>query len=140
MLVDNAISPDEKLTGNQWGTDSAVELALQAIRDGKPSPIYVLRGFGNGRVEFGSTGNASDEPMTMDPGAIVYRAEAPEKGRWVAEVSIPFTMLDLDPTLTPKARFSLSVRKPLDDLWLMWEGTRGHTYDVAQAGVVEFAK
>jgi hypothetical protein len=32
------------------------------------------------------------------------------------------------------------VRKPLDDLWLMWVGARAHTYDVSQTGIVEFVK
>jgi hypothetical protein len=140
VLVDNTINPDEKLTGNQWGQDTAVEIALQPIRDGKQPPIYVLRGFGNGRVEYGSAPDGNQDPLTMDPGATVYKTTSPEKGRWIAEFSIPLTMLDLDPAVTPRARFSLSVRKPLDDLWLMWEGARGHTYDVSQTGIVEFVK
>lgn len=140
VIVDNTISPDEKLTGNQWGTDNAVEISLQPIRDGKQPPIYVLRGYGNGRVEFGSTPNGNDEPLTMDPGGIVYRATSPEKGRWIAKVSIPFTMLDFDPAKTPRARFNLTVRKPLDDLWVMWQPARGHSFDVSQTGIIEFAK
>lgn len=140
IIVDNTISPDEKLTGNQWGTDNAVEISVQGIREGKQPLIYVLRGFGNGRVEFGSAPNGNEEPLTMDPGTIVYKTSAPEKGRWIAEVSIPFTMLDFEPGTTPRARFSLAVRKPMDDLWLMWVGARAHTYDVSQTGIVEFMK
>ncbi|MHB8995241.1 MAG: right-handed parallel beta-helix repeat-containing protein [Armatimonadota bacterium] len=140
VLVDNTIQPNEKLTGNQWGQDTAIEIALQPVREGKQPPIYVLRGFANGRVEFGSAPDGNHDPLTMDPGGIVYKATSPEKGRWIAEVSIPLAMLDLDPAANPRARFSLSVRKPLDDLWLMWEGARGHTYDVSQTGIIEFVK
>ncbi|MEN6546490.1 MAG: right-handed parallel beta-helix repeat-containing protein [Armatimonadia bacterium] len=140
LLIDNTVHPDTKLDGNQWGSNDAVEVALQVPREGKATPIYVLRGYGNGRVEFGSAPNGNEEPLTMDPGGIVYKALVPEKGRWVAEVSIPLNMLDLDPTVTPKVRFSLAVRKVLDDLWLMWEPTQAHSYDVSQAGYIEFTK
>ena len=140
VIVDNAINPDEKLTGNQWGQDVAVEISLQPVRQGKQPPIYVVRGYGNGRVEYGSAPDGNADPLTMDPGTIVYKTTSPEKGRWIAEFSIPFAMLDFDPATTPRARFSLAVRKPLDDLWLMWVGARGHTYDVSQTGLVEFVK
>jgi len=140
IAVDNAVSADAKLNGNQWGTDDAVEISLQPIRDGKQAPIYVLRGYGNGRLEFGTTPNANEEPLTMEPGGIVYKVTIPTKGRWVTEFSIPLNQLDFAPATTPKVRFNISVRKPLDDLWLMWQGTQGHTYDVAQAGMVEFVK
>ena len=140
LAVDNLVSPDAKLDGNQWGSDDAVEISLQPIREGKPAPIYVLRGYGNGRLEFGVTPNANDEPLTMDPGGTVYKVTIPAKGRWVTEFSIPLNQLEFDPATTPKVRFNISVRKPLDDLWLMWEATRGHTYDVAQAGMLEFVK
>jgi hypothetical protein len=36
--------------------------------------------------------------------------------------------------------FNLTVRKSHDDLWLMWEATRGHSYDVGQAGFIEFVR
>ena len=140
IAVDNAVSPEAKLNGNQWGTDDAVEVSLQGIGAGKQPPIYVLRGYGNGRIEFGTTPNPNDEPLTMDPGSIAYKVTVPAKGRWVAEVSVPFNQLGLDPATTARVRFNITVRKPLDDLWLMWEGTRGHSYDVAQAGFIEFVK
>ncbi len=140
VVVENTVHPDTKLDGNQWGQHDAVEISLQVPREGKPTPITVLRGYGNGRVEYGTTPNGAEDPQTADPGAIVYRAASPEKGLWVAEFSIPLAMLDLDPAANPRARFSLAVRKPLDDLWLMWEPTRGHSYDVSQAGILEFVR
>jgi hypothetical protein len=140
VLVDNAIQPDTDLTGNRWGQNDAIEIAVQIPREGKQPPIYVLRGYVNGRLEFGSTPNGQEDPLTMEPGPIVYKQSHPEKGRWLAEVSIPFSMLDLDPATTSRVRFSLAVRKTKDDLWLMWAPTQGHSYDVSTAGLLEFVK
>jgi hypothetical protein len=137
IAVDNTVHPETKFSGNQWGRDDAVEISLRVSRAGAKTPIHVLRGYGNGRLEFGTAPTAADEPATMDPGDIVFRAQAPQPGRWLAEFAIPFRMLDLDPVAAPKIAFNLTVRKALDDLWLMWEPTRGHSYDVDQAGFID---
>ena len=76
----------------------------------------------------------------MDPGDLAFKATMPERGRWVAEFALPLRMLDLDPAAAPKVAFNLTVRKARDDLWLMWEGTRGHSYDVSQAGFLELKR
>jgi len=135
LAIENDVAAETKLEGNQWGSCEAVEVAVQPA---KGKPIYVLRGYPNGHVQFGRTPNPDDEPLTMGPGGIVYKARSPRPGLWVAEMSLPLTTLEISPAKTPKVACSVSVRKVADDLWLMWEGTRGHTYDVGQAGVLEF--
>ena len=49
-------------------------------------------------------------------------------------------MLGFTPTEDVKIAFNLTVRKVSDDLWLMWEGTRAHSYDVERAGFIEFVR
>jgi len=138
VAVANAIAPDTRLDGNQWGSNDAVEVSLRPLRPGAgQTPIHVLRGYGNGRVEFGTTPNGTDEPSTMDPGQIRFAARRPAPDRWVAEFAIPLRLLDVDPATTTRLAFSLAVRKTADDLWLMWVPTYGHSYDVDQAGIME---
>lgn len=140
VAVDSTVHPETPLAGNQWGRDDAVEISLRALREGGKGPIHVLRGYGNGRLEFGTTPSGADDPATMDPGDIQFRAQRPEPGRWLAEFAIPFRMLDADPTRSPRFAFSLAVRKVMDDLWLLWEPTHGHSYDVERAGILELAR
>jgi len=140
VAVDNTVDPETRLNGNQWGQDDAVEISLRVVREGKATSISVVRGYGNGHLEFGRTPSADTEPARMDPGGILYKARAPEPGRWMAEFSIPLRMLELDPAANARVAFNLTVRKSRDDLWLMWEGTRGHSYDVDRAGLLEFAR
>ncbi|MCE5240209.1 right-handed parallel beta-helix repeat-containing protein [bacterium] len=137
VAITSDINPDTKLEGNQWGTNDAVEVALQAA---KGKPIYVLRGYPNGHLQFGRAPNGDEEPLTMESASIVYAAKSPQRGTWVAEFSIPWKMLEAEPTPGARFAFSLSVRKALDDLWLMWEGTRAHSYDVSRAGIIELAE
>lgn len=140
VAVENLVSPDTKLAGNDWGADDAVEISLQVIRkDGKALPTTVIRGFGNGFLQFGITTGLA-EPKAMDPGGTTFRASRPEAGRWLAECRIPFGLIDVDPATDRRIAFSLTVRKTREDLWLMWEGTRGQSYDVSQAGVIELSK
>jgi hypothetical protein len=138
IAVDNIVRPETGLDGNEWGLHDAVEISLRVVREGKATPIHVVRGFGNGHLQFGTTPNGDQEPAAMDPGGIVFKRSVPEQGRWIAEFSIPFNMLDLAPSENVRVAFSLTVRKALDDLWLMWEGTQGHSYDVTRAGFIEF--
>jgi hypothetical protein len=140
IAVESLISPDTRLDGNRWGADDAVEISLQPVRrDGKAPPVTVLRGFGNGFLQFGTT-TSLDEPRAMDPGGALFRASRPEPGRWLAECRIPFRLLDIDPAAGTRLAFNLSVRKACDDLWLMWESTRGMSFDVSQAGVIELGE
>lgn len=134
IAIANDVHPDTALTGNEWGQSEAVEVALQPD---KKKPIFVLRAFANGHLQFGQTPNGDQEPATMDPGAVIYRSQSTQKGNWTAELSIPLSMVDISLNITGRIAFNISVRKVRDDLWLMWEGTRGHSFDVTQAGLIE---
>ncbi|MDI9587227.1 MAG: hypothetical protein QM473_23595 [Acidobacteriota bacterium] len=140
IAVDNTILPATKLAGNQWGQDEAVEISVRNVVEGKATPISVLRGFGNGHLQFGITPNGDQEPSSMDPGGAQFKATRPAPDRWVAEFAIPLALLDIDPSAEPKVAFNITVRKAGDDLWLMWEGTQAHSYDVTQAGFIQFTR
>jgi hypothetical protein len=140
VAVESLISPETTFGTNEWGADDAVEISLHVLRkDAKAPPTTVIRGFGNGFLQFGTTPGL-DEPKAMDPGGITFRASRPEPGRWTAECRIPFRLIDMDPATERRIAFNLTVRKAREDLWLMWEGTRGQSYDVSQAGVIELSK
>ncbi|NOZ23904.1 MAG: hypothetical protein GXP25_22735 [Planctomycetes bacterium] len=140
IAVDNTIHPETKLKGNKWGLDDAVEVSLRVVRKGKAPPITVVRGYGNGFLQFGETPNGDEAAKTMDPGGVAFKARRPTPDRWTAEFYIPFRMFGFDPAADARLAFNLTVRKTDDNLWVMWEGTRGHSYDVAQAGFLEFIR
>ncbi len=140
LAVENDVHPRSPLNTNVWGASDAVEVALRALRKEKPAPIAVLRGYGNGFLRFGTTPNGDDEPEAAEPGGILYQARMPAPDRWTAELFIPFATIGIDPAKSPRIAFSLTVRKAADNLWLMWEGTRGHSYDVDRAGFLQLVR
>ena len=136
--LDNSIDPSTKLASNQWGTSDAIEVTVRV--PGGKHPISVIRGYGNGRLEFGTTDVGSVEPKTMDPGGTTYACTRPAEDHWLAEFAIPFEMLGFDPAKTPKVMFNISVRKVQDNLWLQWAPTASNTYNVDNGGLLEFGK
>lgn len=137
LVVSNSIHPATDLTGNRWGQDDAVEVSLRPQGRQPPAPIYVLRGYGNGRLEFGSTPDGGTEPATMEPAEIRYRAERPADDRWIAVFAIPLHMVDLSGDPPQRAAFEITVRKARDEVWAMWVPTHGRSYDADMAGILE---
>ncbi len=141
VAVEIPLGPKPRIDGNEWSQDDAVEISLRPLRkDGKLNPISALRGYGNGFLQYGTTSSPDNEPSSMDPGSIKFKKSRSGDASWRAEFIIPFQMLDVDPASSPRIAFNITVRRAEEDLWLMWQATRGHSFDVDQAGVIELVK
>ncbi len=136
VAVDNTVATQARLEGDRWGKDDAVEIAL---RPPGTKSIFVFRGFGNGTARYGVTDTPAKEPKSWAAEGLQYAARRPTADHWSAEFFIPFRLMGLNAgKRLQRSAFSLTVRKAADDLWLMWEGTRAHSYDVDRAGFIEF--
>ncbi|MBL8993470.1 MAG: right-handed parallel beta-helix repeat-containing protein, partial [Spirochaetia bacterium] len=140
VYIDNAVEKGTSFKGNHWGSCEAVEVALRLVGREKSDPIIVFRGFANGNLQFGQCKNAGDEPILSDPNGAVYQAFTPRVDRWIARLSIPATLLGWTPASGQRLAFNITARKVKSDLWLMWEPTRAHSYDVDMAGIVELSR
>lgn len=143
VAVRNRIAPETRLDTNQWGQSDAVEIAIRPLPQGATTPsqaISVIRGYGNGFLQFGVAPNGSEDPLSQEPSPCRFAASRPAPDVWLAEFAIPFSKIDIDPAQLPRCAFNISVRKAVDDLWLMWEGTRAFTFDVNAAGFLEWQK
>ncbi|MBN8215767.1 MAG: hypothetical protein J0L75_03955 [Spirochaetes bacterium] len=139
VYIDNTVSKGTSFKGNDWGACEAIEAALRPMVAGKSFPIAVFRGFANSRLDFGQAKSGPDEPILSDPHGAVYTVHIAGEERWIARLSIPATLLDVTPAPGMRFAFNLTSRKVKDNLWLMWEPTGGHSYDVEQAGIIELA-
>jgi len=120
---------------NIWGQDDAVEIAIQPgskLND----PILILRGYPNGHWESSDESGAPAAMVKQAAQGVQYGAKIISNDRWSAEFSIPWKSLGIDPSKASQYWFNLSVRKPAGDLWVLWQGTAGHTWDVLRAGQV----
>ena len=141
VAVDNTVSATKPLRpGNQWGSDDAVELAFRDPSTGS-TPILVLRGYPSGHFDSSDEAGAPPAAVKQAAQGVEYKSKILGPGRWTTEWRIPFASLGIDPAKTAKIAFSLSVRKPADDLWVQWVGTRdAATWQVAAAGFLELAR
>ncbi|NQT53286.1 right-handed parallel beta-helix repeat-containing protein, partial [bacterium] len=141
VAIDNAVAPKPALKRNSvWGQNDAMELAFQNPALGKAAPILILRGYPNGKWESSDEADAPAAAVKKAAEGVQFAAKVASPTRWTAEWAIPLASLGIDPAKHPKIRFNLTVRKTAQDLWLMWEGTRGYSWQVEQAGILEWEK
>ena len=97
------------------------------------------RGFMDGHLFVGKTTAGHREPKSAaGETGVSFVAERVAKGMWTGEWRIPLARLGIDGKGLPRLAFCLTVRKRRSDLWLMWEGTGGNSFDVERGGVLEF--
>jgi len=141
VALDNAVDPKEPLPKtNVWGRDDACEVALCDPAAGKQAPIFVLRGWPNGHFASSSEAGAPAAAVAKAGKGVAFAAKPLGKSRWTAEYRIAWAALGIDPSKHRRLQFNLTVRKAAGDLWLMWEGTRGYSWDVLRAGAIELAR
>ncbi|NCO39363.1 MAG: hypothetical protein COZ06_21885 [Armatimonadetes bacterium CG_4_10_14_3_um_filter_66_18] len=141
VAIDNAVNPKFPVRpGNTWGQDDAVELAIRNPAAGKDAPILVLRGFPSRHFESTDEAGASQAATRKAAEGVQYAAKIVDGKHWVAEWSVPFASLGIDPAKHTKLQFNLSVRKSADEQWLMWQGTGACTWEVGNAGVIELVR
>lgn len=141
VAIDNAVDPAKPLRpGPTWGADDAVEVAIRNPAAGKAAPIFVLRGFPNGHFESSTEAGAPEAVAKKAGEAVRFVAKIIGKDRWTAEFLIPFAALGIDPAKHKRIEFNLTVRKTAAPAWLMWRGTRGYSWEVQNAGIIELGR
>ncbi len=139
--VYNRVSRDAPLSQTAvWGRDDAVELAFRNPDGGASAPIVILRGYPNGHFESSDEAGAPKDVVERAIRGVEYRASVPGPGRWTAEWAIPLASIGFDPSRHTRLQFNLSVRKSAEPVWVEWQGTAACTWEVRNAGVLEFVK
>lgn len=137
-------------TGNNWGEDDAVEIALRNRATGnvvlgnpapgKDAPIVVLRGFPNGKWLSSDESGAAASVVSRAQKGTSYAAKIVDASSWTAEWKIAWDAIGFNPANQSTLDANLTVRKPSGDLWLMWRGTNGNSFNVDNAGQLVLAK
>lgn len=125
-------------SAHTWGRDDGVEIAFQDAFARTPAPILTLYGFPDGHFSSADYGGASPEAIARLEKGVTYRTRL-GPGEWACEWRIPFAACGFTPASAPSLLFNLGVRKTAPDAWVIWRGTGGATYQVANAGLLAFA-
>ncbi len=137
IAFDNLVDESQPLRpGNTWG-DDAVEVAICNRAAGKTSPIFAFRGYPSDHWEVTKETGVSDAAVAQAAQGVEYAAEVVGKDRWTAEWRIPFASLAIDTSQHRRFELNLTVRKTAGSQWLMWESTRGNSWFVDRAGIIE---
>ncbi len=137
VAVENETNPDRPIQlTHQWGTSPAVEISVRDPNAGDDAPIIVLRGYPDGTFESSEETGASPEVVRRAEQGTQFAADVADDATWTAEWRIPWTSLGIDPAESPKVAFNITVRKPVNNLWQMWESTLGHSWEVDRAGFI----
>jgi hypothetical protein len=129
--------------GDRWGQDDAMEIALVNPAVGKDAPTLILRGYATGKFESSGESGAPGKAVTAAAVDVKYACRVVNPGLWTVEWRIPFASLggvDLAPVGEVRMPFNLSVRKTGENLWQMWKGTGGRTWEVENAGIIEIGR
>ncbi len=144
VAVRNTVNAGQPLRpGATWGRDDAVEIALRnpaGSAAGQAAPIFVLRGYPNGHFESSPEAGAPETAVRAAGDAAKFAAKIIDAAHWDAEWQIPFAALGIDPARHTRFEFNLTARKTADDLWLMWRGTSGSSWQVDKAGTIALAR
>ena len=122
---------------HSWGRDDGVELAFQDAFAKSAGPVLTLYGFPDGQFSSEDYGGASAEVIAGLEKAVTYKAKV-GSGEWACEWRIPFAACGFTPATAPALRLNLGARKTAPDAWVIWRGTGGATYQVANAGLLVF--
>lgn len=128
---------DSKLLSraNTWGKDDGAEVCFQAA--GK-TPIYVIHGFANGKVEAVTDGGASDAQCKALEAAGLSLKTGLQPESWTAEFRIPLKAIGVTPKTGEKLQFNIGIRQAAEDGWLAWAGTEAQNWRVDKAGELMF--
>lgn len=126
---------DQIVSKGGWGQQDGLELALQDAQSKPAGPVYNLYGYPDGSFDSVTTAGATPAQAEKLRLATTYAARLYEQG-WECEWRIPWSAMGIDPTKVKRLRFNIGVRKPENKAWVVWHGTGGYNFDVANAGTL----
>jgi hypothetical protein len=125
--------------GETWGKDDGVEISVGGLDKGNPM-TFVIRSYCNGIVQ--STTDAGATPVAAERlrKGTRFVSKIMEKPRlgWIGEWAIPLDALGLKPKTGLEIRFNMCAFINEYDNWHCWEGTLGESWQVGQAGILQF--
>lgn len=115
-----------------WGQSAGVELDLQAVATVGQQPVYVLRGFPDGTMEFSDAAGAIGRIPAQ------FTAQTTATG-WAAEFAVPLPALGVQPDGQVQFNVGVYASGAPGGPWFALAPTGGPNYDVANAALLRLA-
>jgi len=121
--------------GHEWGKSDGAEVCFAKASEALPDPVFSIHGFPDGTKESITETGVSKELADAVGKAVTLRAQTGDTA-WTAEWAIPLESANLGTRIA----FNVGVRRSESREWIMWLGTKGSTWDVGEAGILELGK
>ena len=126
--------------GSVWGKDDGLEVSIAGeISKGMPA-IFVVRLYADGTVQSITDAGApaaSAQRLGKELRIITKDQKPTSGGGWSCEWAIPFKALGLKPVQGLKVAFNMRSYVNEYGKWHCWEGTKGESWQVDQAGILQ---
>jgi len=137
VAIENEIEAGKTISvGDTWGSCDAVEIALRTPQTADEKTL-IYRGFPTGTWQCSDEAEISAVDRKRAAIGVQYAAKIAADGKWTTEWVLPWKALGLPDREGKQLLFNITVRKPASKLWLMWQGTGGHSYRVENAGRIQ---
>jgi hypothetical protein len=121
--------------GSEWRVHDGVEVCLIDPQGAAPTFSYVSHGFASGIQQAVTDGGAGEAETLRFGEAIRYAATVGEKA-WTGEWAIPLAAADITPSPGLRLPFNLCTYRSESNQWLLWVGTKGAAWRLAEAGTI----
>lgn len=128
-------NPGTLKLGNEWRTHDGVEVCLVDPQGAAPTFSHVSQGFASGTQQAVTDGGA-DEAATRRLGTAIRYAATVGENAWTGEWAIPFAAADITPSPGLRLPFNLCTYRSESNQWLLWVGTKGAAWRLAEAGTI----
>lgn len=132
----NMIDKKRITRGHVWEKDDGVEISLRGVDGGKPA-TFAIRGYADGTAQSVTDAGVPAEAAGRLGKNVRYLSK-PSSFGWIGEWAIPFNALGLIPKPDLKMPFNVCAFVNEFDNWHCWEGTRGESWQVDDAGMLIF--
>jgi hypothetical protein len=127
--------------GTIWGKDDGLEVSIAGkTSKGRPA-IFLVRLFADGTVQSLTLAGADEESAKhLEKELRFFTVIKPKQrngGGWNCELAIPFDVLGLKPASGMKIAFNMCAFCNEYGKWHCWEGTRGESWNLDQAGILQ---
>jgi len=121
--------------GAEWRRDDGMEVCVRGKTPHGAAVTWVLHGFANGTCEGSEEAGAPTAVATALAEVTQFKAATDENG-WQCEWRVPLRALGIAPG-AGEVPFNLGVFRSEPGEWINWVGTRGATWKVEQAGLLD---
>jgi len=121
--------------GSSWGKDDGIEVCFVDAKGASPAYSFALHGFCGGATESVTDGGAPADAAARLGQAARFAATI-SGDSWTGEWAIPLAAAEIAALPGMPLAFNLCIHRSESNEWILWAGTLGPAWQLANAGTI----